>query len=73
MALHERRDEDLILDGELSQLRQLELALDRDAAVCQAESLIKSTLITPMKSRFYRDILQMPAQGAVPSPDQPGG
>ncbi|GHH66095.1 hypothetical protein GCM10017673_11290 [Streptosporangium violaceochromogenes] len=36
MAAHERRDEDLILGAELSQLRQFEPALDRDAVVRQA-------------------------------------
>ncbi|GAA1702909.1 hypothetical protein GCM10009765_60390 [Fodinicola feengrottensis] len=39
MTPHERRDEDLILDAELSQLRQLELTLDHDTTADQADPL----------------------------------
>lgn len=39
MRPHERGDEHLVLDTELSQLRRLELPLDGDAAVDEADPL----------------------------------
>jgi len=44
VAPHERRDEDLVLDAQLSQLRQLELTLDRDAAAWRLSATRRATL-----------------------------